>query len=67
MFDYKNFLISKTRFDHLIRKIMKQYFNDELKIQFIVLSALQKTVKIFFSLIFASMCIVLSHYHTIAD
>ena len=67
MSDYENFLISKTRFNRLMRKIMQQYFNDELKIQFIVLNALQKTVKTFLFLIFTNMCIILLHYYINVD
>ena len=67
MSEHKNFLISKMKFVHLVRKIMQKYLNENLRIQSVVLNALQEIVKTFLSLFFFSMCIILSHYFTIAD
>ena len=62
MFNYKNFLILKRKFIHLMRKIIRKYFNKNLGIQFNVLNVLQKIVKIFFFSVFVNICIILSYY-----
>ena len=55
------------RFVHFVREIMQKYSNENLRIQFAALNALQKVVKTFFSSFFFNMCIILSHYFIIAD
>ena len=67
IFNYENFLILKMRFVRLMRKIMQKYFNENLRIQFNVLSILQKIVKMFLFFIFVNMCIIFSHYFTIVN
>ena len=67
MFEHEDFLISKMRFICLVRKIMQKYSNENLRIQFAALNALQKIVKTFFSSFFFNMCIIFSHYFTIVD
>ena len=67
MFEYKNFLISKIKFIHFVREIMQKYLNENLCIQFVILNVLQKIIKMFFFSFFFNMCIIFSHYFTIAD
>ena len=67
MSEHEDFLISKMKFIHLVRKIMQKYSNEDLRIQFTALSALQKIMKTFFSLFFFNMCIIFSYYFTIVD
>ena len=67
MSEHEDFLISKMRFVRFVREIMQKYLNENLRIQSAVLSALQKTVKTFLSSLFFNMCIIFSHYFTIAD
>ena len=67
MSEHEDFLISKMKFAHLVRKIMQKYSNENLRIQSAVLNALQKIVKMFFFSFFFNMCIIFSHYFTIVD
>ena len=58
MFEHEDFLISKIRFARFIRKIMQKYSNENLRIQFVVLNALQEIVKTFFFFHFSSIYIL---------
>ena len=67
MFDHENFLILKMKFVRLMREVMQKYFNENLRIQFNVLNALQKIIKMFFFSVFVNICIILSHYFIIVN
>ena len=40
MLEHENFLISKRKFVYLICEIMYKYFNENLRIQFVILNVL---------------------------
>ena len=65
--DHENFLILKIKFIRLMRKVMQKYFNENLRIQFNALNALQKIVKTFLSFVFVNIYIILSYYFTIVN
>ena len=67
MSKHEDYLISKMRFVHFVRKIMQKYSNENLRIQSAALNALQEIMKMFFFSLFFNICIILSHYFTIAD
>ena len=67
MSEHEDFLISKIKFARFVREIMQKYLNENLRIQFAALNALQKIIKTFLSSLFFNMYIILSHYFIIVD